>query len=153
MEAFRGLAVAAAVSVYALIVIGGFVSSTGSGLACPDWPLCNGQIIPEMSGPVLIEYTHRVWSMVTFLLVVATAVSAWRNVGISSRITMLAIAGLASILVQVFLGMFTVLSLTHPFLVTAHLALGTLVFGLSLITAVLAVTSTASRKATTRSAV
>lgn len=138
LDIIKSSAVAAAISVYALIVIGGFVTSTGSGLACPDWPLCDGQIVPTLSGPVLIEYTHRVWSLVTFILVVATAILAWKNVGTQSKVTILALTSLAAILTQVILGMLTVQSLSHPYLVTTHLALGTLVFGLSLATAVVA---------------
>jgi len=138
LKSFKGIALAAAVSVYALIVIGGFVTSTGSGLACPDWPLCNGQIVPTLSGPVLVEYTHRVWSLFTFILVIATAFLAWKSTGIQSKITLLALTSLAAILTQVILGMLTVQSLSHPYMVTTHLALGTLVFGLSVATAVVA---------------
>jgi heme A synthase len=142
LNTIKGIALAAAVAVYALIVIGGFVTSTESGLACPDWPLCNGQVIPPLSGPVLIEYAHRVWSLVTFVLVAATAILAWRRIGMQSRITFLSLTTLAAILTQVILGMLTVQSLSHPYVVTTHLALGTLVFGLSLATAVVAMTTT-----------
>ena len=43
------------------ISLGGFVRVTGSGLGCPDWPLCYGKIIPPMNYHTLIEWGHR-WS-------------------------------------------------------------------------------------------
>ena len=44
---------------FALIVIGGIVRVTGSGDACPDWPLCHGSIIPPFELRIWIEWTHR----------------------------------------------------------------------------------------------
>ena len=41
------------------ISLGGFVRVTGSGLGCPDWPLCYGKIIPPMNYHTLIEWGHR----------------------------------------------------------------------------------------------
>lgn len=55
----RILAFAAAGLTLALIVAGGLVTNTDSGLACPDWPLCFGSPLPKMVGGVAIEHTHR----------------------------------------------------------------------------------------------
>jgi len=55
----RRLAAAAAFLTVVLIVAGGVVTNTDSGLACPDWPTCFGSAMPKMVGSVAVEHTHR----------------------------------------------------------------------------------------------
>lgn len=50
---------AGAIYVYGLVYTGAYVRHTNSHLACLDWPLCNGALIPELSGPVGIQFAHR----------------------------------------------------------------------------------------------
>ena len=138
--AFQSVSLAAAVSVYVLIVLGGIVTSTGSQLACPDWPLCNGQIIPTFTVPVMIEYTHRAWTLVVTALVIATAILAWKNYRWSNTITKLATLTLVLLWGQVILGMVTVDSGGLPVVVTSHLALATLVFASALLTSAFSIT-------------
>ena len=131
---FQWVSSATAASVYVLIVLGGIVTSTDSQLACPDWPLCNGQMIPTFTTPVLIEYTHRVWTLVVTALVVATVIMAWKNYRWSNKVTKLATLTLVLLWGQVILGMVTVDSGGLPAVVTSHLALATLVFASALMT-------------------
>src|SRR6188768_3396482 len=56
---FAKLAVAAAVATYVLIVVGGLVRATDSGLGCPDWPLCFGEWTPPAELHAWIEHSHR----------------------------------------------------------------------------------------------
>ncbi len=73
------LAVATAAAALALIVIGGLVHATGSSLACPDWPLCNGQVFPRMAGGVLFEYGHRIAALAVAVLTAVLAATVVRN--------------------------------------------------------------------------
>ena len=67
-------AAAAAVLTIGLIAYGSWVRATGSGLGCPDWPLCEGVVVPELEGATAIEFGHRVYAGVTMLAVV---VASW----------------------------------------------------------------------------
>ena len=74
---FRRLAFLTAFFAYLQIALGGVVRVTGSGLGCPDWPLCHGRPYPAADIHSVIEYSHRTVGAVTGLLLVATVVLAW----------------------------------------------------------------------------
>jgi cytochrome c oxidase assembly protein subunit 15 len=57
--ALHAFAVATAALTFCLLFAGGLVTSTASGLAVPDWPLSFGQVLPDMTGGVLFEHSHR----------------------------------------------------------------------------------------------
>ena len=64
-------AVLTALSTFLLVTAGGLVTSTGSSLAVPDWPLSFGQVFPKMEGGVLYEHSHRMVATAVGLLVLA----------------------------------------------------------------------------------
>ena len=75
---FQVLCLLSVVSVGGLVVLGGVVRVTGSGLGCPDWPLCHGGFLPPLQLQPIIEYSHRlVASALAGPLVLATCISAW----------------------------------------------------------------------------
>src|SRR5438128_8187878 len=74
---FRKLAVLTAIFAYLQIALGGLVRVSGSGLGCPDWPLCHGRPYPPADLHAIIEYSHRAVGTVTGVLILATVVLAW----------------------------------------------------------------------------
>lgn len=122
--------------IFILMLIGAYVTQSGSGLACPDWPTCNGKIVPELRGPVLIEYTHRVFASFAGVLILLTSYLVWKG-NSDKTLSRLAFAMPIALVVQVFLGAFSVQSELNPLVVTAHLGIAITVFGLSLATTLL----------------
>lgn len=64
-----------------VVVFGGFVRASGSGAGCGShWPLCNGDVVPRAPQvETIIEFTHRITSGLTVLLVIGLAVWVWRK--------------------------------------------------------------------------
>src|SRR5204863_1592087 len=58
----------------ALIFVGALVTSTGSGLSVPDWPLSYGRLMPPMVGGIFYEHGHRMVATTVGLLTVILAV-------------------------------------------------------------------------------
>ena len=93
---------------FGLIFIGGLVTSTGSGLAVPDWPLAFGQVFPPMVGGVLYEHGHRLAAGFVGILTAVLAVWIWRKEP-RRWVRALALAGLGALVCQALLGGATVL--------------------------------------------
>lgn len=100
----------------ALVALGGFVHNTGSSLACPDWPLCYGQVFPEMTGSVAIEHSHRLLATLVGVFTIGLVVFS------SGRLRRLSLYALAMVVFQGALGGATVLLGISPLMSTAHLA-------------------------------
>ena len=119
-----------AVSVFLLLVAGALVTSTGSGLAVPDWPLSYGKLMPPMVGGILYEHGHRM-----IAATVATMVGLQILVlgfGRTDRTTFrLGLAAFGAILAQAVLGGMTVLFLLPPAISSAHAGLAQIVFALT----------------------
>src|SRR5436190_13558612 len=130
-------AVATAGATLVLLFLGGLVTSTGSGLAVPDWPLSFGQVFPPMVGGVLFEHGHRLAATVVGCLTVVLAL--WTVVGDArASVRALGLLALLAVVLQGVLGGITVLyklplavSVTHAclaqtfFCLTVTLALVT----------------------------
>ena len=135
---FRVLAVATALFAYLQIALGGVVRVTGSGLGCPDWPLCHGRPYPPADIHSIIEYSHRSVGTVTGVLVIATVVLAW-VVFHKQRplVAIVATGSLVAIAAEGGLGAVVVAQELQPWLVLVHLALAMLILGCLIATAIL----------------
>src|SRR5437762_8030758 len=152
MKGFRALSVATALATYALVVLGGVVRVSGSGLGCPDWPLCHGRALPPLDLHAIIEYSHRTTASLTSVLVVATAVVAW--VAWRNRRDLVIPATLAGglLAIQVVLGAITVRLELPPMIVLAHLATAMALLGAVCVTAVAAMMPAPAEPADVQSA-
>jgi protoheme IX farnesyltransferase len=128
LTGFQKLALATVLATFAMIVIGVIVRSTGSGLGCPDWPLCYGRIIPDIGDDkAWIESIHRWWGVIVGFLVLGLAVAAWRTQRQTRSIVAVSLAAVALTGFQAWLGKWTVESGNSGESVTAHLAVSLLI--------------------------
>lgn len=112
------------VALIALVVIGGATRVMEAGLACPDWPLCYGSLLPgrQMNLQVFLEWFHRLDAFVVGVgLLVLTAASWWWRRELPKGFPLFSSLSLVLVAVQAGLGALTV-TLLLPFpVVTAHL--------------------------------
>ncbi len=104
-----------------LIAVGVIVRATGSGLGCPDWPLCHGGAVPPGHKHALIEFSHRFTAMIVGFLVIAVAVLAWRFYRHSAPTVWVAILTVPLVGIQGLLGAITVVRELPPEIVATHL--------------------------------
>jgi cytochrome c oxidase assembly protein subunit 15 len=107
-----------------IVVTGGAVRLTGSGLGCPTWPRCTDESFvatPELAGHGAIEFGNRLLTFALAAVAVATVVVVFRSVRRDLR--PLAVLGLLGIPAQALLGGITVLTGLNPWTVAAHFLL------------------------------
>ena len=114
-------AVLTAGATFVLIFVGGLVTSTGSALAVPDWPLAFGKLIPALQGGVRFEYGHRVVAGVVVMLTLALMIVILLREP-RRWVRHLALAAFGLILVQAILGGITVLYLLPLAIAVTHAA-------------------------------
>lgn len=133
---FRYLALASLVILYSLMFIGGYLESSGQGLACPQWPLCPSGFLP--SGPYVTEWVHRLVAAITGVLIIATAVGAWKVAGSHKRIRITATLAGVFAASQIFLGAIVINTQLKAIIVAIHNGIGILLFAMTLLTALYA---------------
>jgi cytochrome c oxidase assembly protein subunit 15 len=102
-----------------LITAGGLVTSTGSGLAVPDWPLSYGMVFPPMVGGILYEHGHRMIAATVGLLTMILALWLWRREA-RAWVKRLGLLAVAAVVIQGVLGGITVLLLLPAPVSVAH---------------------------------
>jgi heme a synthase len=116
----RRLALASVVANVAIVVTGGAVRLTDSGLGCPTWPRCTDEsytTTAEMGVHGVIEFGNRLLTFVVAAVAVAGVVAAWRHRG---RLRWLSVAVFLGIPAQGVIGGFTVLTDLNPWVVGLH---------------------------------
>ena len=140
LTGFRRLAVVTTVATLVLVALGGAVRATDSGLACPDWPFCYGELVPRQADippetgytlwNVWLEHSHRLLASVVGLLVLALAVWAVARFRDRRDLVWPAVGAFVIVCVQGALGAFVVLEQLLAELVTAHLGTAMILLGL-----------------------
>src|SRR3954466_8127007 len=132
----RQLVLAPAIATFVLIVVGGFVRVSDSGLGCGPkgsgfhgWPFCNGDVGPGLNLSSVIEYTHRAVAGLVTVLILALAVQAWRRYRQNRALVWATTGAFGLVVAQAVLGGATVEKGLDEGLVAAHLGLAMLLLG------------------------
>lgn len=151
---FRAMGLLTIFVVYTLILVGGVVRTTGSGMGCPDWPTCFGQWIPPVSESELpanyqqiyadrgyletefnvtktwIEYANRLLGVTTGFLILLTVGFSYRFLKIDKPVFYFSVAAFILVAFQGWLGSRVVASNLMPGLITAHMITAQVIVGL-----------------------
>ena len=136
-QRFTLLAAFGAAATFAVLLFGANVTARDAGLVFPDWPLMNGSLVPIVEDPATADLAglysahalHRYVAAVVLVILATVAWAAWRNRIAQPRPAWLAVAILATYVVQVIVGALQVATHLAPWAQTLHVALGAFLWG------------------------
>ena len=134
---YQRLALATGITTFVLILVGGVVRVSDSGLGCGPagsglngWPLCDGDVIPGFDLYTAIEFSHRALGSVVGLLMLSLAVLAWRRYRGHRGLVRATSGAFVLVVAQGLLGAATVEKNLDPVLVATHLGLAMILLAL-----------------------
>ncbi len=116
--------------------LGGYISSAGLGLTCPEWPLCPDGLMPGED--YFIEWMHRLIAATAGTLIIATTVGSWLNKNSNKKIKTTSILAAILVITQITLGAIVIDTKLHAVLVAIHLGIGIWLFAMTLLTTLFA---------------
>ena len=138
MQAKYALLLLSIASLFAVIVIGAYVTVANFGDACgstvpQDWPTCLGALFPPLQLAPVMEYTHRLFAALSTLFLLLTAVAFWRARDTEVAVKRTVYAALGLLVAQVLLGGVVISQEEEALLVAAHQGLAMLTFGVAIV--------------------
>lgn len=124
---YRAFVASVLIALYGLVLLGGYVGASGAGLACPDWPLCRGTVLPPPEPGVLPHLAHRVAAVVVLVLLGILVVRTRQE---RPDLSGLAHGAAVAYGLEIGVGAANKLLRLPPAVVTAHLGLAALVWTL-----------------------
>src|SRR5215218_1494175 len=107
---------------FALIFIGGYVSASGVGLTCPDWPLCPQGLLPHED--FVIEYIHRSVAATTGMLVIGTMAFTLKSKNAPRGMKIASVIAAGAVIGQITLGVLVMVVRVHAQFVNVDVGLG-----------------------------
>jgi heme A synthase len=147
MTWFQRLLLVTIAATFVLVVIGGAVRATGSGLGCPDWPTCHGKLIPEADKHTLIEFSHRTAAAVVGFLFLGVTFFTFKTERRNKLVFWLAFSAGLLLAVQIALGGVTVKKELPAEIVALHLGTAMVFTAVMIVTATISLMRARGRQA------
>ena len=135
MTWFQRLLLVTIAATFVLVVIGGTVRATDSGLGCPDWPTCHGKLIPNADKHTIIEYSHRTAATVVGFLFLGVTFFTFKTERRNKLVFWLAFSAGLLLAGQIILGGVTVKKELPAEIVAAHLGTAMIFAAVMIVTA------------------
>src|SRR5581483_9342234 len=121
---YRRITFVALLALGFIVVTGGAVRVTGSGLGCPDWPTCaQGRIVAPLEYHALVEFVNRTVTGAVSIMVIVAVLAALRRRPYRRDLVWLAVGLVLGVIGQIVLGGLVVLFDLFPPLVMGHFVL------------------------------
>jgi len=133
----RRLVLLTAVTMYALMLSGGYVRATDATYACATWPLCHGDVLPSW-GLGLVQMAHRFAAVLVGLVVILTSARVWAARGAHPWLGMLSLALAGLFIAQVLAGAWLMWANVSTFTKALHVSLGMATWGVAVAIATVA---------------
>lgn len=127
--ALRASVWALAVYIYIVVYLGAYIRHTNASLACRDWPLCEGAVVPVLTGPIVTVLAHRVAALGAMLAIGGIVAWTYRLRAERPDLYRAAWAALVFVLMQSASGALVVLTGVSLFSALAHSGVMALLFG------------------------
>jgi heme a synthase len=121
LKKVRNISLLLSILVFINILFGPLVRATNSGLACPDWPLCYGRVLPPAEFRIWMEVGHRFYSGGIGIILLFLGITILKNPYLRNKFGIIIVFSSAVILFQIILGALTVTKLLDPTTVNLHL--------------------------------
>lgn len=131
---FRNLVWFSTIYTYLVVYTGAFVSHTDSAGGCSGFPLCNGQIVPELSGGVAVAFIHRLAAVSLVVVIAILGHYAYRKHPDIKELRTLGVVSVVLVVLQVVIGFLMMLTMNRPevymFVVLSHMLDIAVLFGI-----------------------
>jgi heme A synthase len=146
MTWFQRLLLITIAATFVLVVIGGTVRATDSGLGCPDWPTCHGKLIPSADKHTLIEFSHRTAAAVVGFLFLGVTFFTFKTERRNKLVFWLAFSAGLLLVAQIILGGVTVKKELPAEIVAAHLGTAMIFMAVMIVTATISLMRARARQ-------
>ncbi len=143
----KRLAIATAIGMFIVLLMGARVTATGSGTGCGnDWPLCNGRFLPADTYHSIVEYSHRLVTGLESFLVLGTTIVAWPLRRKHRSFTLLVPAMAGTLVLQSLMGAAAVMWPTSPEIMATHFGISLICLASAALIAIILLESQATRE-------